>query len=116
MAQIIDITSRITNELPIIRITQELVVTVNNRKNTILNMQAMIQKIQDKSKDGTYDELALMNKVLEMLLGEKAAGEVEELNLPLPEYRILYQAIMAAATGTEVEDVEKRFQDGEARG
>ncbi|MBQ7775302.1 MAG: hypothetical protein IJ379_05215 [Lachnospiraceae bacterium] len=111
MAQIIDITGKITNELPMVRITEQLVVTVNNRKNTILNMQAMVQETQKKSEDGTFDEVALMNKTLCMLIGEKAVTEIEEMDVPFPEYKIIYQAVMAAATGSELEEVEKRFQE-----
>lgn len=117
MGQIIDITSRITNELPIVKITDELVVTVNNRKNTVLNMQAMVLEIQKKAKegDGTFDELAMMNKTLEILVGAKAAKEIDAIDLPLPEYKIVYQAVMAAATGSSLEEVEDRFQDSEKK-
>ncbi len=110
MAQVIDITKRITNELPMVRITDQLVVTVNNRKNTILNMQAMIQEVQKNTEDGTYNEVTLMNKSLCMLIGEKAVAEIEKMDVPYPEYKVIYQAVMAAATGTELEEVEKRFQ------
>lgn len=113
MGQILDISKKITNELPMVKITDELVVTVNNRKNTILNMQAMVQEAQKKAKDGdgTFDEIALMNKTLEMLIGAKAAKEIEKMDLPLPEYKVIYQAVMAAATGTSLEEVESRFQE-----
>ncbi len=112
MAQIIDITGRITNELPMVRITDSLAVTVNNRKNTVMNIQAMIEQEQrEVEKDGkTFDELKMMRKVMEMLVGEKMANEVEALDLPFPEYKLVYQAIMAAATGGSMEDVERRFQ------
>jgi hypothetical protein len=115
MAQIIDITKRITNELPMVKITDDIVVTVNNRKNTILNMQAMVQEVQKKSKDGTFDEVGLMTKSLEMLIGAKATKEVEDMDLPLPEYKVVYQAVMAAATGSTLEEVEGRFQDTEKK-
>ena len=36
--KVIDISMKITNQLPMIRITDDLVVTVNNRKNTILKV------------------------------------------------------------------------------
>ena len=111
MAKVIDITSKITNELPMVRITDELVVSVNNRKNTILNMQAMVQETQKNSEDGTFDEVALMGKTLSMLIGEKSAKEIEKMDLPFPEYKVVYQAVMAAATGTDLEEVEKRFQE-----
>lgn len=112
MAQIIDITSRITNELPMVRVTNDLVVTVNNRKNTIMSIQAMIsetQKKAEKNKEG-FDELKMMRMTMDMLIGKKSADEVEALDLPFPEYKLVYQAVMAAATGNSMEDAEKRFQ------
>lgn len=110
---IIDISSRITNELPMVKITEGLVVTVNNRKNTILNMQAMVNEATKKAQkgDGTFDETAVMDKSLNILIGEKATKEIGAMNLPIPEFKLIYQAIMAAATGSSMEDVEKRFQD-----
>ena len=35
MSNIIDISSRITNQLPMVKITDDIIVTVNNRKNTV---------------------------------------------------------------------------------
>ena len=46
--KVIDISMKITNQLPMIRITEDLVVTVNNRKSTILNIQAMAQEAESK--------------------------------------------------------------------
>lgn len=112
MSNIIDISGKITNQLPMIRIAEDKIYTVNNRKNTILNMQAMINEVQRKAEKnkGEYDEFTMMNKVLEMLLGAKSAKEIEEMDLPLPEFKIVYQAIMAAATGSTMEEAEQRFQ------
>lgn len=111
MAQIIDITKKITNELPMVKITDELVVTVNNRKNTIMSLQAMVEEEERKSKEaGTFNELDMIRKSMVVLVGAKAADEVESLNLPLPEYKTVYQAVMAAATGASMEEVASRFQ------
>lgn len=111
MAQIIDITKKITNELPMVKITDELVVTVNNRKNTIMSLQAMVEEEERKIKEaGTFNELDMIRKSMTVLVGAKAADEVEALNLPLPEYKTVYQAIMAAATGASMEEVASRFQ------
>lgn len=112
MSNIIDISGKITNQLPMVRIREDKVYTVNNRKNTILNMQAMVQEAQKKAEKekGEFDEFKLMNKVMEMLLGGKNAKEIDEMDLPLPEYKIVYEAIMAAATGKSLEEAEDRFQ------
>ena len=44
--RVIDISMKITNQLPMIRITEDITVTVNNRKSTILNIQAMAQEAE----------------------------------------------------------------------
>ncbi len=115
MSNIIDISSKITNQLPIVKITDSIVATVNNRKSTILNMQLMIKEQEKKSKKNNeeYDELAFMEKVIAMLTSKALVDSINELDLPLPEYKMVYHAIMAAATGQsleEVEESEKRFQ------
>jgi hypothetical protein len=108
---IIDISKQITNSLPMVRVTEDIVATVNNRKSTILNMQLMVREQENKSKKksdkGEYDEMAFMEKVLEMLIGKKTAKEINDLDLPLPEYKIVYEAVMAAATGRNLEEVQK---------
>lgn len=102
MGQIIDITSKITNQLPVVKITDEIVVSVNNRKSTILNIQAMVQEQEKKAKndDGQYNEMSFMAKVLSMLIGEKNAAAIDKMDLPFPEYKEVYNALMGAATGT----------------
>ena len=61
--KVIDISMKITNQLPMIRITEDLAVTVNNRKSTILNIQAMAQEAENKE---NKDDMAFMIKGLEM--------------------------------------------------
>ena len=96
MAQIYDISMKITNELPRLAITQDITVTINNRKSTILNIQAMVKEAENKA----TDEMDFMNKALGMLIGEKNAKEIDAMDLPLPEYKEVYQTIMNIATGT----------------
>lgn len=103
MGKIIDISSKITNELPMVKITDEIIVTVNNRKQTVLNVQAMAKEIDRKQEAGEeeYDEIVFINKALQMLVGETKAAEIEALNLPLPEYKLVYNTIMGTVTGEE---------------
>ncbi len=102
MSNIIDISGKITNQLPVVKITDDIVVTINNRKNTILNIQAMAQETEKKaaaSGEAEHDQMKFMQKVLSMLIGEKNAKTIDELNLPMPEYTYIYQTIMDIATG-----------------
>lgn len=69
---------KITNQLPMIRITEDITVTVNNRKSTILNIQAMAQEAENKE---NKDDMAFMIKGLEMLVGKDASDKIEALVL-----------------------------------
>lgn len=110
MGKMIDISSKISNQLPVVKITDDIIVTVNNRKSNILKMQVMVKEQEKASKknSGEFDEIKFMNEVLSMLIGEKNAEAIDALDLPLPDYKIVYEAIMTAATG-QVQDSE-RFQ------
>ena len=99
--RVIDISMKITNQLPMIRITEDLVVTVNNRKSTILNIQAMAQEAENKE---NKDDMAFMIKGLEMLVGKDASDKIEALDLPIPEYKGMYNTIMQVAMGTYGEE------------
>lgn len=100
MGQLIDISAKITNELPCIKITSELVATVNNRKSTVLCIQAMADEAERKRKQGEeVSDDNFMKKTLEMLVGKKNSDAIEELDLPIPEYKELFQTIMNVATG-----------------
>ena len=99
--RVIDISMKITNQLPMIRITEDLVVTVNNRKSTILNIQAMAQEAENKE---NKDDMAFMIKGLEMLVGKDASDKIEALDLPISEYKEMYNAIMQVAMGTYGEE------------
>lgn len=103
MAQIIDISAKITNELPVVKITDDIVVTVNNRKSVILNIQAMALEAERKAKadeSHEYDQMEFIKKALGMLVGIKKAEDIEALDLPIPEYQEVYQTLMAVASGT----------------
>lgn len=100
MGQLIDISAKITNELPCIRIMPDMVVTVNNRKSTVLCIQAMADEAERKRKQGEeVSDDNFMKKTLEMLIGKKNSDAIEKLDLPIPEYKELFQTVMDVATG-----------------
>lgn len=108
MAQIYDISSKITNELPKLTITEELTVTINNRKTNVLNVQAMAEEVERKEKAGKkVDDMAFIKKGLDLLVGVKNADEIESWDLPLPEYKEVFQTIMSIATGTYKQEPSK---------
>ena len=107
MAKFYDISAKITNELPTLKITDDITVTINSRKNTILNVMAMINEIERKKKNTPEDDqdpnadFDMMQKALEMLIGEKRANEIYEMNLPIVEYKEVFQAVFMIAQGKD---------------
>lgn len=101
--KVIDISMKITNQLPMIRITEDLVVTVNNRKNNILCVQAMASEAEKKACEDGDNGIGFIVKA-EMLVGKEAADKIENMDLPLPEYKEMYNTIMSVATGTYGEE------------
>lgn len=114
MAQVIDISSKITNELPMVKITDDLIVTVNNRHKNVMSMRCMINEMERKEEEkkkeaeasgetyvSEYDEFAFMDKALTILIDAKRVNEIKDLDLPLPEFKIVYNAILSAALGTD---------------
>jgi hypothetical protein len=75
-------------------------------------MQLLVKEMEKKSKKNEegYDELSFMEKVLAMLIGQKNFDAINDLDLPLPEYKFVYQSVMSAATGQTQEEADERFQ------
>lgn len=99
MAKIYDISMKITNELPKMQITDDLIVTVNNRHSTILNIQAMLMEAEKN--DDT--EAMTMDKALTLLIGQKSAEKINAMDLPINEYKTVYEAVMKVAQGIDIE-------------
>lgn len=110
----IDISRKITNELPVIKISENLIVSVNNRKSNVLAVQAMIAESGNAKKSGKEaDDFKFMDTVLRTLTNAKTVDEINSLDLPLPEYKTIFNAVMAACSGQSLEEFEesqKRFQ------
>lgn len=96
MANIIDISKKITNELPVVKVTDDIVATVNNRKSTVLNVMAAIEEMQKK---GEETDISNMEKILGMLIGKKNADAIEALDLPLEQYTLVFETLLSVATG-----------------
>ena len=59
------------------------------------------------------DEFKFMDTVLRTLTNSKTVDEINSLDLPLPEYKTIFNAVMAACSGQTLEEFEesqKRFQ------
>ncbi len=109
---VIDLTGKITNDLPMVKINNDLIVTVNNRHSTIMTMQLLVKEQENKSDKNNEekDEFAFMEKVLQLLLGKKSSDLIKKMDYPFTEYKLIFSAVMAAATGQSLEEAEESAQ------
>ncbi len=103
MSKVYDISAKLTNERPKIQIAENKIYEVDNRKNTILKMQQMLQKAD-------IDDLDFLDEAIEMLLGEKAAKDIDEMDLSIAGYQTIFITIMAAIQEIEYEQAEGMFR------
>jgi len=103
MSKIIDISAKLTNERPQLKLAEGKVYEIDDRKNTILLLN---QKMQGSD----LNDLNAIDEMIEVVLGKEAAKEIDEMNLPIVAYQSIMIAIMAAVTGEEYEAAEERFR------
>ena len=100
MAKVYDLTAKIGNDKPIIKIGDKEI-KVNDGHKTVILVQAELEK---KSEYEAFDF------VFEKLLGKEAKEDIDSMDLSFSEAKTLFLAVMAAASGEELETVEARFQ------
>lgn len=103
MSKIIDISAKLTNERPKLKLAEDKIYEIDDRKNTIILLN---QKIQDTD----VNDVNAIDEMISVVLGEKAAKEIDEMNLPISAYQSIMIAIMAAVTGEDYEVAEARFR------
>lgn len=103
MAKTIDLSAKLDNSRPLIKIAEGKIYEVDNRKNTVLTLDQKLNAAGD-------GDLSAIEEVIRVTLGEEAAKEIEALDLPLASYNKVIIAIMAAIGEESFEDAEARFQ------
>lgn len=103
MSKIIDISAKLTNERPKLKLSDDKIYDIDDRKNTIILLN---QKMQSSD----LNDLDAIDEMIGVVLGEEAAKEINEMNLPITAYQSIMIAIMAAVTGEEYESAEARFR------
>lgn len=103
MSKVIDISARLTNERPKLKLAEDKIYDIDDRKNTIILLN---QKMQGSD----LNDLNAIDEMIAVVLGEEAAKEINEMNLSIVAYQSIMIAIMAAVTGEEYEVAEARFR------
>ncbi|MGG4397243.1 hypothetical protein ABEX25_23340 [Paenibacillus thiaminolyticus] len=103
MAKTIDISGKLTNERPKLKLAEDKVFEIDHRKNTVLLLN---QKI-----DGSdLNDLNQLDAVLEIILGKEAVEEIGKMDLSFADYQTIFIAAMAGAFEEDFETVEARFR------
>ena len=97
----IDISKKLSNDKPVIKIAEGKEYKINNSKNTMLLIN---QEMQNNK-----TELAAMDKVVKLALGQTAFQEIESMELSFADYKVLFIGIMAGVSDQSYEEVEKNF-------
>lgn len=105
MSKVYDISAKLTNERPKIKLAEDKIYEVDNRKNTVLKMQ---QKLQEQEAD--IDDLNFLDEAIEILLGKEAAKELSDMDLSIANYQTIFITIMAAIQEIEYEQAEAMFR------
>lgn len=103
MSKVIDISAKLTNERPQLKLTDDKIYEIDDRKNTIILLN---QKMQDSD----VNDIESMDAMISIVLGKKAVKEINEMNLSLSSYQSIMIAIMAAIAGEDYEVAEARFR------
>lgn len=103
MSKIIDISAKLTNERPKLKLAEDKIYEIDDRKNTIILLN---QKIQGTD----VNDINAIDEMISVVLGKEAAKEIDEMNLSIADYQSIMIAIMAAVTGEDYEVAEARFR------
>lgn len=95
----IDISKKLSNDKPVIKIAEGKEYKINNSKNTMLLIN---QEMQNNK-----NELEAMDKAVKLALGESAFEEIENMELSFADYKVLFIGIMAGVSDQSYEEVEK---------
>ena len=103
MSKIIDISHKLTNEKSMLKLSDTIQYEIDDRKNTVLVLNQKLAK-------SDLNDLKVIDEIIRITLGDKAAKEIDKMNLRLSEYQSIVIAIMATISGMEFEEAERRFQ------
>lgn len=103
MSEIVDISAKLTNERPKLKLAEDKIYDIDDRKNTIILLNQKMEKLD-------MNDINAIDEMISVVLGEDAAKEINDMNLSIMAYQSIMIAIMAAVTGEKYEVMEARFR------
>ncbi|MGG7215289.1 hypothetical protein ACQPUY_17045 [Clostridium nigeriense] len=107
MARVYDIISRLENgnQKPVVKIDAEHEFKINNSKAAAFRIMALAE-------DEGIKEDERLDGIIKVGLGSEAFEYIENLNLTMPSYTLIINAIMAAIADVELEEIEEEAKKG----
>lgn len=103
MSKMIDISAKLTNARPKLKLAEDKIYEIDDRKNTIIKMENTL-------KNSDINDLNFLDEIIKLLLGEKAAKEIDEMDLSISDYQTIVIAIMASIQEMEFEEARNLFR------
>lgn len=102
MARVYDIISRLENgnQKPVVKIDADHEFKINNSKAAALKIMALAD-------DEKVKEDERLEGVIKIGLGKEAFEYIESLELSMPNYNLIINAIMAAIGDVDIEEIEE---------
>lgn len=109
MSKTIDISARLTNTRPRIKLAEDKVYEVDDRKNTVI-------QLNKKMETADLNDLNVLDEIFEIVLGEKAVKEIDAMDLSFSTTQTILIAVMAAVMGEDFVVAEARFLEATTQG
>lgn len=104
MPKVIDISSKLIVEEKFLHVAEGKDYKVDDRKNTVIKINQMLSEAQNQN------DASMMDKVISTCLGEKAAKEIDKMDLTFEAYQDVFIGIMAAISNKDFDEMEKSFR------
>ena len=100
----VNITQHLENGPKFLKIgpEDENVFKVDDRKNTVLKIQEILN--EDSGLTG-------IDKAIELALGKEALKKIDEMDLSITAYQNIFIGMMSAINGQSFEEMEKQFRN-----
>lgn len=110
MARVYDIISRLENgnQKPVVKIDAEHEFKINNSKAAAFRIMAL-------SDDEKVKENERIEGIIKIGLGKEAFEYIESLDLSMPNYSLIINAIMAAIGDVDIEEIEAEAKKGKKK-
>lgn len=104
MGKFYDISGRMDNSKSEVRIDENHIFKINTDK-------AVGLKIDSIHKNKELGDFEKIDQVIKVALGKEAFEYIESLKLNIPSYTVIVNAIMAALSGSELEEIEEAAKE-----